>query len=308
MKKAVWVLALFWAFGVFGQDDSWATLRGQSDMVLRRKAFKRLLYSPESFEEAITFGLKDKDAQIRRISLYELFMKDRRRALPVMHKMVADASPEVCIMVMELARALNDKKETETLAEKVLAASKIPEVRKAASKALGFDFFKEVTLYSSNPANDHEVLVLKAIELPKDGWRFKIDESEVGHHGDKPFFLEALDDSDWQPISIGLSWERQGIQYDGIAWYRLKLKLPEKPEGTQASELHFLGVDEAAWVWVNGTFVGQHNLGAKGWNIPFKVDCTKELRWGEENSIVVRVEDSEQAGGIYKNVILEVLK
>ncbi len=85
MKKTILFLALFWAFGVFGQGDSWATLRGQSDVVLRRKAFKRLLYTPENFEEAIAFGLKDKDAQIRRISLYELFMKDRKRALPVMH-------------------------------------------------------------------------------------------------------------------------------------------------------------------------------------------------------------------------------
>lgn len=308
MKKTILFLALFWAFGVFGQGDSWATLRGQSDVVLRRKAFKRLLYTPENFEEAIAFGLKDKDAQIRRISLYELFMKDRKRALPVMHEMVTDESPDVCIMVVELARALENKKETEAIAEKVLATSKVPEVRKAASRALGFDFFREVTLYSSNPANDHEVVVLKTIELPKDGWLFKTDESEMGHRGIKPFFLEALDDSAWRSISIGLSWERQGIPYDGIAWYRLKLKLPEKPEGAQASELHFFGVDEAAWVWVNGTFVGQHNLGSKGWNIPFKVDCTKELRWGAENSIVVRVEDSEQAGGIYKNVTLEVLK
>ena len=59
MKKVILFLALFVAFGVFGQGDSWATLRGQSDVVLRRKAFKRLLYTPESFEEAIAFGLKD---------------------------------------------------------------------------------------------------------------------------------------------------------------------------------------------------------------------------------------------------------
>ncbi|MBR4675331.1 MAG: HEAT repeat domain-containing protein [Victivallales bacterium] len=307
MKKTILFLALFWAFGLFGHE-SWTTLQENSDVVLRRKAFKKLLYSAETFEKAVAFGLKDRDAQIRRIAIYELFMHDRKRALPVMHKMVADDSPEVCIMVVELARALEDKGEREAIAEKVLAASKVSEVRKAASRALGFDFFREVTLYSSNPANDHEVVTLKAIELPKNGWLFKTDESEMGHRGEKPFFLETLDDSEWRPISIGLSWERQGIPYDGIAWYRLKLKLPEKPEGAQASELHFLGVDEAAWVWVNGTFVGQHNLGTRGWNIPFKVDCTKELRWGAENSIVVRVEDAEQAGGIYKGIILEVLK
>lgn len=312
MKKTLLIIGLLGVLCTFCQggepDDSWAILRGNTDVVLRRKAFKRLLYSEATFEKAVSFGLADDDSQIRKTCLYELFMKDRGRALPVMHKMVADDSPEVCIMVVELARALEDKTEREAIAMKMLATSKVSEVRKAASRALGFDFFREVTLYSSNPANDHEVVTLKTIELPKDGWRFKTDESEVGHRGEQPFFLEKLDDSEWHPISIGLSWEKQGIPYDGIAWYRLKLTLPEKPEGAQASELHFFGVDECAWVWVNGTYVGQHNLGDRGWNIPFKLDVTKELRWGQENLIVVRVEDSAQAGGIYKGITLEVLK
>ena len=312
MKKTLLIIGMLGVLCMLCQggepNDSWATLRGKTDVVLRRKAFKRLLYSEATFEEAIAFGLKDGDSQMRRTSLYELFMKDRQRALPVMRKMMTDPAPEVCLMVMELARNLEDKKVTQEIAQEFLKTSKVPEVRKAASRTLGFDFFKEVKLYSNNPANDHEVVVLKSIELPKEGWRLQLDESEMGHRGNKPFFLEALDDSGWRPITIGLSWEKQGIPYDGVAWYRLRLTLPEKPEGALASELHFLGVDECAWVWVNGKYVGQHNLGIRGWNIPFKLDVTKELRWGQENLIVVRVEDSAQAGGIYKGITLEVLK
>ena len=289
-------------------DDCRAALKGDTAEMVRRKAFKKLLYSQDNFEEAVALGLKDRDGQIRRTAIYELFMKDRSRALPVMKEMLNDPDPSVCIMILELSRSLEDKAVSEELAGKVLRDSKVPEVRKAASRVLGFNFFKEPKLYSNDPANDHEVICLQTIDLPKTGWRLKLDESEIGHRAKQPYFLENLDDSDWQPISIGLSWEKQGIVYDGIAWYRLKITLPEMPAGAQAAELHFFGVDECAWVWVNGGYVGQHNMGTRGWNIPFKVECTKELHWGKENTIVVRVEDAEQAGGIYKGIALEVLK
>ena len=233
MKKRISLIILACAIGLFAQNvapkqtssftvaglktikDCWAALKGDSDEVVRRKAFKKLLYSQESFEEAVAFGLKDRDGQIRKVSIYELFMKDRDRALSVMRTMIHDSDPMVCVMVIELSRSLEDKSVMTELATEVLQSSKIPEVRKAASKALGFDFFKEVKLYSNNPANDHEVICLQTIELPKTGWRLKLDESEVGHRPKNRFFAEKLDDSDWRPIEIGLSWEKQGVIYDG---------------------------------------------------------------------------------------------
>ena len=38
------------------------------------------------------------------------------------------------------------------------------------------------------------------------------------------------------------------------------------------------------------------------------VDCTKEIKWGEKNVLVVRVYDSADAGGIWKPIELNVLK
>ena len=40
----------------------------------------------------------------------------------------------------------------------------------------------------------------------------------------------------------------------------------------------------------------------------FKLDITKEVKWGAENVLVVRVEDTEGAGGIWKPVTVEVVK
>ena len=73
-------------------------------------------------------------------------------------------------------------------------------------------------------------------------------------------------------------------------------------------EICFDGVDECAWVWINGRNVGQHDLGPDGWDKPFTLDITEEVRWGERNQITVRVQDSAYAGGIWKPVRIEVLQ
>ncbi|HOQ29152.1 MAG TPA: beta galactosidase jelly roll domain-containing protein, partial [Armatimonadota bacterium] len=116
-----------------------------------------------------------------------------------------------------------------------------------------------------------------------------------------------LDDSKWPAIEIERSWESQGHEYDGVAWYRGSFELPAKPDHN-AVELHFDAVDECAWVWVNGIYVGQHDLGTAGWDRPFALDITREVRWGQKNQITVRVYDSAYAGGIWKPVRIDVLK
>ena len=82
------------------------------------------------------------------------------------------------------------------------------------------------------------------------------------------------------------------------------------PEGFRRDRvlLHFGAVDETSWVWLNGIYLGCHDIGPAGWNTPFDVDCTKEIKWGEKNVLVVRVYDSADAGGIWKPIELNVLK
>ena len=83
--------------------------------------------------------------------------------------------------------------------------------------------------------------------------------------------------------------------------------MPEKVE-CNAVELAFTAVDESAWVWLNGVYLGSHDIGPSGWNTPFALDCRKEIRWGEENILVVRVLDTAVDGGIFKPVHVEILK
>ena len=116
-----------------------------------------------------------------------------------------------------------------------------------------------------------------------------------------------FDDSQWATISIEQAWQKAGYDYVGVAWYRRWVELSPKPDCV-AAELVFKGVDECAWVWVNGVYVGDHDLGPSGWNLPFRLDVTDELKWGEKNLIVVRAMNTVGAGGVWRPVFLDVLR
>ena len=67
-------------------------------------------------------------------------------------------------------------------------------------------------------------------------------------------------------------------------------------------------MDETARVWLNGKDVGEHDIGLKGWDVPFRLDVTEAVRWAAENQITVRVHNAKFAGGIWKSVAVLVLR
>ncbi|MBE6373002.1 MAG: hypothetical protein E7055_13145 [Lentisphaerae bacterium] len=126
-----------------------------------------------------------------------------------------------------------------------------------------------------------------------------------GHH--RGWFNPGFNDSKWKKLKIGV-WENQGYHgYDGIAWYRIRFTMPPKSECSSV-EIHFGAVDETAWVWLNGKYVGQHDVGIMGWDKPFDLNITDEINWGGENVLAVRVEDTVAAGGIWKPVVINLVK
>ena len=160
-------------------------------------------------------------------------------------------------------------------------------------------------LLRDNPTHDHEVVTIKSIPLAETGWKFRPDPMENGHH--KGWFKPEFNDAKWKKLKIGF-WEKQGYEgYDGIAWYRFRFTMPEKMD-CNAVEIHFGAVDESAWVWLNGKYVGQHDIGPAGWDRPFDLDITNEVKWGGENQLTVRVEDTMAAGGIWKPVTINIVR
>lgn len=148
---------------------------------------------------------------------------------------------------------------------------------------------------ASAPPDDARVLVRLPLE-----WRFITDPDNAGLSAG--YFRPDFDDSEWRTLSVDRAWEEQGVDYDGVAWYRVRFTAQELPQNVTLL-LSFGAVDESAWVYVNGQLAGQHDIGEAGWDRPFAVDVTDALREGE-NVVAVRVLDRVLAGGIWRPVEL----
>jgi hypothetical protein len=140
----------------------------------------------------------------------------------------------------------------------------------------------------------------EVVKLPEK-WRFQTDPKEIGEP--QRWFAADFDDKDWKEIRIDQWWETQGYTYDGVAWYRCWVDVPELARG-QKLELVFGAVDESAWVWVNGQKVGEHDEGEAGWDKRFSMDVTNALRPAQRNLIAVKVLDRTAYGGIWRSAKL----
>ena len=145
-----------------------------------------------------------------------------------------------------------------------------------------------------------------------ENWKFKLE--------DNPSFCEkGLDDNLWRTLTLPHDWSveaefskensgRNAWLPGGIAWYRKSFVLPDNYKG-KSIEIQFDGVYKNATLWVN-----QHPIGVQhdGYT-SFLYDITELLSFEEENTIAVRVDNSNQpncrwysGSGIYRNVWLNV--
>lgn len=275
------------------------------NLVVRRTAVRLLTDAGEAARPALISALDNSDALVRRAALVAVCTPLKPEALPHLKKGIKDSDQLMRLTSVQLLVQL--KPQTQEIHDLLNEASKDgwAAVREVAAAAV-WPFFKETVSIRDRTDWDHDIKVSQTIPLAKEGWRFMKDPKADGHK--QKWYETGFDDSKWQPIEIEKAWEEQGnAGYDGVAWYRGTFDLPAKPQQL-ATEIAFEGVDEVAWVWINGQYAGQHDLGTDGWNIPFALDVSKELKWGEKNQITVRVYDSAYAGGIWKPVAIQVLQ
>ena len=141
-------------------------------------------------------------------------------------------------------------------------------------------------------------------ELPAT-WNFKTDPANEGEK-DK-WFSKSLDDSRWRKIKTGNWWSNQGLKsYLGTAWYRTNITVPASKKDFA---LYFCGVDERAWIYLNGRYIGGHHKGEvkKLWNEPFLIKLPKDTKSGQ-HQLTVKVHASAGKGGIWKPVFLMAKK
>jgi beta-galactosidase len=160
------------------------------------------------------------------------------------------------------------------------------------------------------------LILLPALPVParvsrpfNDGWLFKKAEN-----------LPATLNEEWQPVTIPHTWNAQDMQvkknifYAGEAWYR-RTYTPDASLADKRVFLRFEGVASVAEVYVGGVLAGNH----KGGYSAFVVELTKLLKYGQENDLLVKVDNASRPdvipvnhtlfgvyGGIYRPVELIV--
>jgi hypothetical protein len=258
-----------------GNIEKLKSIYNNSDSIVSRTALQKIFDSCP--EQSISFAedaLKNKDDIVRNTAISNLVSKK-----PYSSK---------TIELIKLAQ--NDKNLT---------------IKNTAVEAL-WPFHREKTLIREQKNYDHEVVVKSTIQIPSDKWLFRTDPNQEGHY--KNWFAPEANESEWGLINIESDWRKQNYDYYGAAWYRKSIEMPEKPAHA-AVELRFGGIQESACIWVNGTYVGNYDKGLSGWDQPFAVDITDEVKWSQKNIITVRILNSApNAGGILKPLKIEVLE
>jgi len=112
----------------------------------------------------------------------------------------------------------------------------------------------------------------------------------------------------WKPIRVGRRWEPLGHPElnDRITWLRLRFHVPSELKGYRLG-FFCTAIDDAADFYLNGTHLARkmYYWGARVPE-PVNVDFTAQVRFGGENLLMVRVNDSAQArgGGVLGRVFL----
>ena len=145
-----------------------------------------------------------------------------------------------------------------------------------------------------------------------DGWRFQ--------RGDFAGAEEmSWADEGWQPVRLPHDWSIAGEMDPhavtggpggylptGIGWYRKRFAVAEEDRG-EIFTIYFDGIYENSTVWINGHLLGTRPYGF----VPFWYELTPYLKFGAENVIAVRVDNSMQpncrwysGSGIYRHTHL----
>lgn len=271
------------------------------NVLVRRTAVRRL--AERNARAQLLSAMADSDLLVRRTALAALIGSAGTEALQALELALADSSSLVRLLAVE--HLAGSRPHTARVLELLDAACRDPDdkVREIATRAT-WPFFRNAPSVRDG-GTDLDITVAEAIRLPRQGWRFQLDPQREGHR--QGWFGPQYADDSWPMIDIEQVWQQAGYQYTGVTWYRRSFELPAEPESFSV-DIAFGGVDESAWIWINGVYAGDHDIGPSGWNVPFRLDVTQLLRWGESNDIAVRAMNTAHGGGIWKPIDIEVLQ
>jgi hypothetical protein len=143
-----------------------------------------------------------------------------------------------------------------------------------------------------------------------DNWKFKLGDI-------KEASLPGFNDGKWRELDLPHDWSVEGTLSPslasatgylpgGIAWYRKTMDIPADKKDKKVY-IYFEGVYRNAEVFINGVSMGVRPNGY----ISFAYELTQYIKFGETNTIAVKVDHSKSAdsrwytgSGIYRDVYL----
>lgn len=145
-------------------------------------------------------------------------------------------------------------------------------------------------------------------------WKFALGDSDENS-------LVNFDDSRWRKLDLPHDWSIEGKSERnnpsagdggfypmGTGWYRKTFSVPAEWKNKKTA-IYFEGVYMNAEVFINGKSVGMQPYGYTS----FEYDLTPYLKFGQQNTIAVKVDNSQQkncrwysGSGVYRNVWLKV--
>ena len=143
-----------------------------------------------------------------------------------------------------------------------------------------------------------------------DNWKFILKDTTDAKNSN-------FNDSKWKSVNVPHDWSIEGrlsptlasctgFLPGGIGWYRKTFNIPQNKSGKKVY-LYFEGVYNRSEVFINGHSLGKRPNGY----ISFAYDATPYIKYGEDNTIAVRVDHSMSAdsrwytgSGIYRDVWL----
>lgn len=145
-------------------------------------------------------------------------------------------------------------------------------------------------------------------------WKFKLNNQPN-------FYKDDFNDATWEKINVPHDWSmkgpfvedapstsRGGYRIGGIGCYRKTFKIDKKYEGSIV-EIEFGGIFRRPTIFINGKKVAYWVNGYT----TYRIDISKYLKYGKENVIAVKVDNSEQpasryftGSGIYRDVNLYI--
>lgn len=129
---------------------------------------------------------------------------------------------------------------------------------------------------------------------------------DAGEYTTAEIIAEDFDDFAWRTVDVphdfsiegektSKSVDAQAYLQGGLGYYRKKFTVPASMSGNRRISIDFEGVYQNSVVYLNGQNMGSYPSGYTG----FALDITDDVKYGQENVLVVKVQNMSPSGRWY---------